>query len=242
MADVVLAEFLAHCFAEAVRAREGADLYSRQLAEKYAEDPILKDFSVPRFRIPELEMSIPFVVTDAHLTRLVRLDVDPDAFVKELSRRADEVVRIRLTTVPRVGGEPPRPGRPSPETSEAIKALYAELAETPSRAEETTRIWWPEILRLALRGADLEVDENDRELRRLLEASTADTLTFVRARAVAGRTAVESLVVDPRTERVKDQTDATSVFTVTAHLVEEGFYLRTIRDEAGNERRIVDFE
>ena len=49
MAEITLADYAGYIFIEIVKAREMADRYSRALADVYAQDPVLKHFSVPRF-------------------------------------------------------------------------------------------------------------------------------------------------------------------------------------------------
>ena len=41
---------------------------------------------------------------------------------------------------------------------------------------------------------------------------------------------------------MKEGSSDTSVFTITAELTEEGFFLHTVTDEAGDVRQIVEFE
>jgi hypothetical protein len=241
--EVKLSDYLAFCFAEVVRARENVDLYSREVAERYAADEILKDFSAPRFRVPRLTMSIPVVVTETRVGVTAEFSMPYEKFVREISRRADEIVRAlerKRTPLPD-GGDGRRDL--SEETLQAIRAFYEELREHPTRAEQTARLRWPEIVARAIRDADgVEVSEDDGDARRLMSVSIADVIDLVRSGTVVNRTDVETLVVEPRTTRVRDEASDASVFTITAEIVEEGFYLRTLRDDQGAERRIVDFE
>ena len=60
---------------------------------------------------------------------------------------------------------------------------------------------------------------------------------------VVDRTPIQSLLVNPETNVVKNGSSDTSVFTLKAEMLEEGFFIRTVRDEAtGQTRTVVEFE
>jgi hypothetical protein len=68
-------------------------------------------------------------------------------------------------------------------------------------------------------------------------------LDLVHTRTVVQHTALEDLLVNPETNIVKNGSSESSVFTITAELVEEGFYLHYVQEEGQTERHaIVDFE
>ena len=74
---------------------------------------------------------------------------------------------------------------------------------------------------------------------RIIEISRLATLS---AADPKHRTEIENLLVNPETNVVKDGRSDTSVFTVKAELLEEGFFLRSVRDEDAQEvRTIVEF-
>ena len=57
-----LSEFLGHLMSEVVRARALADVESTRIAAMYAADPLLKHFTVPRFRLPDLTIDVPMII------------------------------------------------------------------------------------------------------------------------------------------------------------------------------------
>ncbi len=57
-----LSEFLGHLMSEIVRARALADAESVRIATMYAADPLLRNFTVPRFRLPDLTIDVPMVI------------------------------------------------------------------------------------------------------------------------------------------------------------------------------------
>lgn len=249
MTEVALADYLAFCFGEAVRAREMADGYSRQLAERYAADPVLKDFPVPRFRTPSVTFVIPVLVSDARFVQEARFAMEHGEFVELMSARADLVRRRAESGRPgldvRDRGRLRRRGVGA-ATAEAVDGFYEELASNPdpARPDDIVTVWWSTVFDRVLEEAQLlDPQEAGPDLRRLRETTTREVLDLVRGKTVVGRTTIESLLVDPVTSTVNRESAGGSVFNVTAELVEEGFQLRTIRDEStGQDRTIVDFE
>lgn len=249
MTEVALADYLAYCFNEAVRARQMVDAYSRDLAQAYAQDAVLKEFPVPRFRTPKLTFVVPVLVTDARFQQQSRFDMDVGEFEQVLTSRADQVRRSVETrrddwTVGR--GRDRRRRDLGGETAEAVRAFHEELVSNPdpSRPDEIVTIWWHTIFEEVLRQSELLTGTEDRgELLRLRATTTQEVLDLVRSRTAVERATIQGLFVDPLTSTVQREGSATSVFTVTAELVEEGFYLRSVTDEAtGDTRPVVDFD
>jgi hypothetical protein len=249
VSEVALADYLAHCFREAVRAREMVDAYSRDLAQTYAQDPVLKEFPVPRFRTPKLTFVVPVLVTDARFEQRSRFDMDVGEFVEHLTSRADQVRRsVEAGRDDWTGGR----GRDrrrrdvGTDTVEAVRAFHEELVANPdpTRPDEIVTIWWHTIFERVLQESELLSRSEDRaELLRLRATTTNEVLELVRSRTAVERTTISSLFVDPLTSTVRRESSEASVFTVTAELVEEGFYLRSITDEGtGETRPVVDFE
>ena len=58
MPEVTLADYTGYILLELTKAREMADAYSREVAERYRNDPVLQHFSTPRFKIPKMELTI----------------------------------------------------------------------------------------------------------------------------------------------------------------------------------------
>ncbi len=248
MTEVALADYLAYCFGEAVKARQMVDAYSRDLAAVYAQDAVLREFPVPRFRTPKLTFVVPVLVTDARFQQQARFTMDAGEFAAVLTSRADQVrrsVEARRDDWTEGRGRDRKRRDVSGETAEAVRAFHEELVSNPdpARPEEIVTIWWHTVFERVLQGSEVLGRAEDRgELLRLRTTTTQEVLELVRSRTALERTTIQSLFVDPLTSTVRRESSETSVFTVTAELVEEGFYLRSITDEAtGETRPVVDF-
>lgn len=248
MTEVALADYLAYCFNEAVRARQMVDAYSRDLARTYAQDPVLKEFPVPRFRTPKLTFVVPVLVTDARFQQRSRFEMDQGEFEQVVTSRADQVLRgleARRDDWTVVRGRDRRRREVGAETAEAVRSFYEELVANPdpARPDEIVTIWWHAIFEQVLRQSELLDRTQDRgELLKLRGSTTQEVLQLVRSRTAVEAATLQNLFVDPLTTTVRRESSEASVFTVTAELVEEGFYLRSITDEAtGDSRPVVDF-
>ena len=163
-------------------------------------------------------------------------------------------------TRPSGPGKPPRPSEPLAGSGpsrevESVAALAVSFHEQlvanpdPLRPDPIVTVMWERIFWAALgveKPEDIEPDEDPSQAGRrqaVLIQTTQEVLGMVRARTVIDSTAIDSLLINPETHVVKDGSSDSSVFTVSAELLEEAFYLRSVREE-GTERTttIVEFE
>lgn len=84
-----LSEYLGHLLSEITRARVQADLESVRMAELYAEHPLLKHFSIPRFRMPTITVDVPVVIRG-----IEGEGTEPDT--KELRKTFESTLDARL--------------------------------------------------------------------------------------------------------------------------------------------------
>ena len=80
MTNITLSDYIGFIFSEITRARVIADNTSREIAMKYAEDEVLKNFSVPRFKIPEMDLTIPIVIAGAKFSNAYLFNMDANNF------------------------------------------------------------------------------------------------------------------------------------------------------------------
>jgi hypothetical protein len=236
MLEVTLAEYTSHLFQEVVRARQLSDLHSKSVAEAYALDEVLRHFPVPRFRIPKVTLTIPVVIERATFKALKVRDLD------EISAMVGERLKEMLGEVEKrhqVFGFRPI----GPNDSSVINAFVARMAaehgsvDAVVDCQQLARSFLQPDPSIAKKRFDLE----DIDLRIASDAGILIARSIQDALRV-NRAGIESLFVNPITSAVKDGGQA-SVFTLTAELVEEGFFLRTIRDdETGARRTIVEFD
>lgn len=110
---ITLSEYVGYIFQEITRARVIADSESKRIAEAYAKDDIMKHFSVPRFKIPEMELTIPVTIAGAKFTTVVEFSEKGRAFrnflVNEINNRMSDLhqkknnLNTNVTNVKNIG-------------------------------------------------------------------------------------------------------------------------------------------
>ncbi len=92
---VTLSEYVGFIFKEITLARVMADGESKRIAEAYAKDEILKEFSVPRFKIPEMDLHIPMLISGAKFSSTVEFITKGKDFrnvlITEINHRFSEL-------------------------------------------------------------------------------------------------------------------------------------------------------
>jgi hypothetical protein len=73
---VTLGEYLGHLISEVNRARVIADIESVKVARMYANDELLKYFSVPHMCLPNLELNVPVIVAEMSSEKLYSIKKD----------------------------------------------------------------------------------------------------------------------------------------------------------------------
>jgi hypothetical protein len=264
MAEITLADYTGYIFLEIIKAREMADRHSRQLAEVYAQDAVLRHFSVPRFKVPKMELTIPLLISGARFNQLISFNLPQDKFVAYVMGRVKEVVSVvmskgddpfikrvvRSPVVAKTGAAPAADEAPPRAEALSIEGLCVEfwlrLKENPdpSQPGEIVRRMWALIFEQALTERELmALYKKSNPNNELYRSSLEDVLKAVTTATVVDRTTIQSLLVNPETNVVKNGSSDTSVFTLKAEMLEEGFFIRTVRDEAtGQTRTVVEFE
>jgi hypothetical protein len=256
MTEITLADYTGYIFTEIISAREMADRHSRALAEVYAKDPVLQFFSVPRFRVPKMELTIPVLISGARFQQVISFRMDRDKFLAYVNGRILEVVsqlhgdRPNPFTNPEVtkiiNRKTARPAPAAPSQIELATQFYEALGQNPdpSQPANIVRRYWTGIFEQALaRQRLLEVYKKTNPNNELLNDSLADVLQVVVNNTVVDSTTLQSLLINPETNIVKDGSTDTTVFTLKAELLEEGFFIRQIRDEETTETHpVVEFD
>lgn len=299
MAEITLADYTGYIFVEIVRARQMADDYSRKVAEVYAADNVLQHFSVPRFKVPKMELTIPVLISGAQFYETTRFNMAFLDFRAYIKGQIDDIVSSARASsggpvpvppvpvpppapepepdpeleppLPPPGPLPPKPKPPLPPEPEPpwpgpdpwllsaprpaamgvasyddstiddlVVGFWRQLKENanPSQPADIVRDNWIWIFKRALADAKLVGTYNE-----LYEKSLDNVLKKVVTNTVIDRTKLQNLFVNPETNVVKTGSSDTSVFTIKAEIQEEGFFLRSVKDEStGNTRTVVEFE
>lgn len=100
MTQITLSDYVGFIFSEIVRARSVSDAESKRIALIYKDDEILKNFSVPRFKIPEMDITIPVLVSGARFKNTLAFTAPQqnfNDFMLAKLENAAQTIRIRQT-------------------------------------------------------------------------------------------------------------------------------------------------
>lgn len=248
MAEITLGDYAGYIFTELVKARETADAYSRAVAERYREDEVLRHFSVPRFKTPKIDVTVPVLISGARFKQTVHFAEAESDFVSAIGQRAEAVrseVALSQGGLPRPGPMRPSGIGGSPAVEKLAREFHGRLAQNPDPLHPQAIVAesWRGIFRAALAGGRLVTYYLEREGEGdLLARTTAEVLAYVLSRTVVDSTEIESLLVNPETNVVKGGSNESSVFVVSAQMLEEGFYLHSVQDDEGNVSQVVEFD
>lgn len=234
MAEVALSDYIAYVFHEISRARDMADRYSKEVALAYAKDDVLRHFSVPRFKIAKMDLNMPVLVSGVQITSLMQFRMDRQDF-KQL------VLGLILEVVKSV----PRPDKTfrTDGVDAMLDPLYDQLTAEPRRSEEIVARGWNEVLRSVLKQNEMQAEVVERMAAAVIAHVLGELHAKVKASTVTARGTLESLLVNPETNVVKNGSNDASVFTIKAELMEEALFIKSVKDEkTGIESRVVEFE
>ena len=268
MTNITLSDYVGFIFSEITRARVIADSASREIALKYAEDEVLKSFSVPRFKIPEMELTVPIVIAGAKFSNAYAFNMEQNKFKTFITGKANNAIntinikkndlnrdftRVRNLHLVNPGviniiRQPKkRPGSLDPDSAESIiDDFYNQLVNNndPSTPDNIVDIKWAEIFNKKIEENNLLADYKQLyPNNELFINSRNEILGEIQRNTVISKTKIDNLLVSPETNIVKNEGDAISVFTILAKITEEGLFIKTMKDsETGKENKIVEFE
>lgn len=93
MSNITLADYVGFIFSEITRARDHADKVAKDLAIAYSKDQVLKHFSVPRFKIPEMELTIPVLISSAKFSTTMLFNMTEDDFKKYVANKVNTAIQ-----------------------------------------------------------------------------------------------------------------------------------------------------
>jgi hypothetical protein len=266
MAEITLSNYVGFIFSEITKARDIADRHSRDIALIYAQDEILKNFSVPRFKIPKMDLTIPVLISGAKFSSVVSFVMSEEEFKKYITTKANNAIntikinksgiKLDFTAVtlnPILINKPFNPsiikirGVGKGVTSDAtIDEFFKQLDsnEDPSEPENIIRVRWTEIFnQKIIENNLLEEYKKQNPNNELFNTTLAEVSAKIKAGTIVTQTKMENLLVNPETNIVKNGSSESSVFTICAQITEEGIFIRSVKDEeSGKVNQIVEFE
>lgn len=233
-------------YGEMTRARQHADATSIEIAKEYAKDELLRHFSVPRFRIPEMELTIPVLVADANYDNEYAFKISQEEFDTQYR---SELVRSFASLYS------DRELKIDEKAQQRLKKLYKEVLEVITkqsltsydalRKEVLARVSQgvPDITEAVLSGSE-KLEEYVRKFPAKDHYGSIGKGfgAFVTFNIKVGKSKLTGLLINPETAAVRDGGNASSLFQIKAKITEEGIYINSVKDANGRETFTVDFE
>jgi hypothetical protein len=214
-----LGDVIGAMLADVARARVRADQEAIRIAEIYSRDPLLKHFSVPRFRLPDLVIDLPVLVADGGLPAAGgegwSIDEPTGAELRQAVSEALAASEVKLTRAEIAKVTSAVVGRSAQLFAEGDRSVL-----TPAKVASE--------LAATLAGTLREVggDIQDEQLR-AVEAATTDAVAKLMTTKVKPTPALDVIVT---AEALKAHADSDSIVRLRMTVAEDGYEL-ILRDD-----------
>ncbi len=273
-----MSDYVGFIFSEITRARNLADRESIRIAEMYAQNDVLKHFSVPRFKIPEMNLTIPVIISGAkfsttlvfnlaladfknfivnELTNAVKnilikksnLNNDftvitkGDIFTKPIFDR-DIVIRPKGISAKKKIAKEGLPLKADVEDG-IINDFYEQIKSSTDLAhpENMAQVKWATLFNTRITEHKLMEDYKAQNPNgELYKQTFNNVIEKIKANTVVSSTKIDNLLVDPETNIVKTVSTESTVFIINAKIMEEGIFVRSVKEQNGSITQVVEFE
>lgn len=227
-----LSETLGHLLCEITRARMAADRESVRIARQYAEDDggLLRHFPVPRMRMPQLELTLPVVVS--HIPQGYVAKVAPDMLVSALSANLKEALKglaIHVSTT-----EIRKIVRADANLSQGLVSDQLPTLLTEQLHDHTRRLVERQLAKAAAGNGEAvpasQSAERFKEIAAIIRTQVNRTLDVLPQRPVG-------ISVDARTQQVKEVNQGGSFcLSLKLNVTEEGLDMLFEDSEPGQDK------
>lgn len=227
-----LSETLGHLLCEITRARMAADRESVRIARQYAEDDggLLRHFPVPRMRMPQLELTLPVVVS--HIPQGYVAKVAPDMLVSALSANLKEALKglaIHVSTT-----EIRKIVRADANLSQGLVSDQLPTLLTEQLHDHTRRLVERQLAKAAAGNGEAvpasQSAERFKEIAAIIRTQVNRTLDALPQRPVG-------ISVDARTQQVKEVNQGGSFcLSLKLNVTEEGLDMLFEDPELGQDK------
>ena len=227
-----LSETLGHLLCEITRARMAADRESVRIARQYAEDDggLLRHFPVPRMRMPQLELTLPVVVShipEGYVTR-----VAPDMLVSVLSANLKQALKAQSIHVSTT--EIRKIVRADANLSQGLVSDQLPTLLTEQLHDHTRRLVERQLAKAAAGNGEAvpasQSAERFKEIAAIIRTQVNRTLDALPQRPVG-------ISVDARTQQVKEVNQGGSFcLSLKLNVTEEGLDMVFEDSEPGQDK------
>lgn len=235
---VALGDYLGYLMSEIGRARLNSDLASIELAQLYADNEFLKNLSVPRVRLSQVDMRIPLVVESHKTGRMADFRELLDARNQVLLNKLlidviYDCFQVKFSRAEQL------------DIAELIRTNLGIIVQTNIYEEGKIRFdkFTDEVFNhaIGLKKVHRLPDFNTRYENAHNTVRNQFTNQFESLVQPTGVASI-SMLVNPLTAAVRSAELSNSVFLLNISLNEEGIELVNIQDSEGNTKKIMVIE
>lgn len=230
-----LADAIGALVAEVTRARMAADLETTRIARIYQADPLLKHLSVPRFRLPEIQMDVPVVLQGYRSSGgTTTVEAVPDKALRELAAAVTEQVRSLVKSFD------VDPSSVEKLVERALAPFYEDATDHSSAEQLYEALYGPISTWFAATPAGRD-ERRVRSFRAKLAYLLPRTIeSFVRSVPVTSSEQLSALDATLETAVVREVGDPTLLAVLRLKVVEDGLEWATVTSADGeDEQRLV---
>ena len=220
-----LGDFIGELIGEVALARFRADAETARIAEIYASHELLKHFSVPRYRLPEVNIEVPAIFPEEDVDTEMPGKLRPNQVLPLFESAFEQaLVRQGISTPP---SAPWRKTLGSRINRELREILSSDLQPTAEKIADK------------LLGAVGKVPKISQEIKEALPKITKELRQDLIQRILAARASATRIQVIVSTASIREVSDPDRIVRLRLSLREDSVEWVTIETEQGSQQRLV---
>ncbi len=229
---ITVSEYLQHLLGQLSLASLGGDQRTAEMAIAYSGDEMLRHFSTPRFKLSEVEMTIPMTVTSAGMEETIFLDSSPSIF--------GYLVGAQLQQFGNRMGLSAKKGEATAVEPSILGNSYQQLSG-PLTSSQFGEVVFQRFREICAARYELPPAGNDAvRFEKELAIAAIELESKLRTRSRVIRTSLSHIGIDPRTEVVRRSGAGFPNLIIKAKVVQEGFRIESVETVDGERRRSIE--
>lgn len=231
---ITVSKYIAHLLSELAEARKSCDQESLRVAKLYSEDEIMRHLPVPRFKLTEVELTIPIAVSDTEMEDNISLAVSEQNFLYTVKKELDQQVSRSFgdVNVSSIGASNVYP---------IISDWYTSLSKCKSWSEYD-RCFDQYFEKISGEIKDAAAQSQDFSTSVAAPPVSPVNLYEILKQRFRISQSLKNVLVDPQSDAVNRFSSGMPLIIVKAKMVEEGITVSQITDASGEKRYHVNFE
>jgi hypothetical protein len=220
-----IGDYLSYILKEVTTARKMADAETLVVAQAYAEDELLRYFPVPKFRLDEVNFSIPLSISKAEYAQKAIKTISQESLTQIYEEESQAYLSSRKSSIKIINNPEFNWLRETVLSAHNDIQKYDETEVLKRLGDYSHKVFW-ELSQW------VKVDDKN-----------VEDFAYAIEQKIKGRTNVlEKILISPESNIIRDETGDKSVFVINAKVREEGIYINSIKNPDGSITKTVNFE